>query len=266
MAEAIQVRRDELKRLTPPPRPTPKRGQSAPSRPTHRTAHKPVYMEFLPMSIISRTRDIIAANVTDLLDRAEDPAKMIRMIVVEMEESLVELRASAARAAADRQEIERQVARLEQLQSDWEEKAELALAKDRDDLARAALSQKQLAAETADELRAECSVLEDEVRAMENDTARLQAKLREARERQGAILARVKAAARDARLRDERLPSRVDDSFSRFEMLERRAALGLVDDEALAIAGPKSLDEEFAVLRNADKIEAELAALKAKRG
>ena len=91
------------------------------------------------MGIFSRTRDIIAANFTDLLDKAEDPAKMIRMIIMEMEETLVEVRASAARSIADQKEMRRQIAKLDKLQDSWTEKAELALSKDREDLAKAAL-------------------------------------------------------------------------------------------------------------------------------
>ena len=89
------------------------------------------------MGIFSRTRDIIAANFTDLLDKADDPEKMIRMIIFEMEETLVEVRASAARTIADQKEMHRHTVKLERLQADWSEKAQLALSKDREDLAKA---------------------------------------------------------------------------------------------------------------------------------
>src|SRR5690348_18106284 len=105
------------------------------------------------MSIFSRTRDIFAANMTELLDRAEDPARMIRMIILEMEETLVEVRATAARSIADIKEMRRAVSRLDELQTNWTDKAELALSKGRDDLAKAALVEKQNAAEMADGLR-----------------------------------------------------------------------------------------------------------------
>src|SRR3954465_1969323 len=95
------------------------------------------------MGIFSRTRDIVAANFADLLDKAEDPSKMIRMIILEMEETLVEVRASAARGMADQKEMRRQSSRLEKLRESWVEKAELALSKDREDLAKAALVEKQ---------------------------------------------------------------------------------------------------------------------------
>lgn len=104
------------------------------------------------MGIFSRTRDIIAANVTDLLDRAEDPAKMVRMIILEMEETLVEVRSAAARTIADQKEMRRNIAKLETVQANWAEKAALALSKDREDLAKAALVEKQKSAEMAERL------------------------------------------------------------------------------------------------------------------
>src|SRR3954447_13755292 len=110
--------------------------------------------------VFSRARDIFAANMADLLDRAEDPARMIRMIILEMEETLVEVRAAAARSIADIKEMARVVHRLDELQPDWTAKAELALSKDRDDLAKAPLVEKQSAADMADGLRGELGQLE----------------------------------------------------------------------------------------------------------
>src|SRR3954471_20002605 len=112
------------------------------------------------MGIFSRTRDIIAANFTDLLDKAEDPAKMIRMIIMEMEETLVEVRSSAARTIADQKEMRRQITRLESLQESWTEKAELALSKGREDLAKGALSEKRKAADLAESLNDEIEMLD----------------------------------------------------------------------------------------------------------
>src|SRR3954447_18407408 len=113
------------------------------------------------MGIFSRTRDIIAANFTDLLDKAEDPAKMIRMIILEMEETLIEVRASAARTIADQKEMRRHIAKLEKLQAGWTEKAELALSKGREDLAKAALVEKQKAGDMAEQLGEEIGALDD---------------------------------------------------------------------------------------------------------
>jgi phage shock protein A len=218
------------------------------------------------MGIFSRTRDIIAANVTDLLDKAEDPAKMIRMIIMEMEETLVEVRASAARSIADQKEMRRQIAKLEKLQESWTEKAELALSKDREDLAKAALVEKRKAGDMADQLKVEIQVLDDALRASEEDITKLQAKLREARTRQNAIVSRLESAHNRARMREMYAGPKVDEAFSRFDVLERHADLAEGRADALALgAPPKTLEEEIAELRNEEKVEAELEAMKAKR-
>ena len=218
------------------------------------------------MGIFSRTRDIIAANFADLLDKAEDPAKMIRMIIMEMEETLVDVRASAARTIADQKEMRRQIAKLEKLQESWTEKAELALSKDREDLARAALAEKQKAADMAEGLRAEIAVLDEVLRAAEEDIAKLQTKLREARTRQNAIQNRLESAQNRVKLREMLAGPRVEDAFSRFDVLERRVDMAEGRADALSLgAPPKTLEEEIAELRNAEKIEAELEALKARQ-
>ena len=213
--------------------------------------------------IFTRTRDIIAANMTELLDRAEDPARMIRMIIMEMEETLVEVRATAARSIADIKEMRRAMARLDGLQESWTEKAQLALEKGREDLARAALNEKQKAADMADGLRAEMAEIEQVLRGYEQDIARLQAKLAEARSRQNAIANRLESAVARARTREMLHGSRTEDAFARFDLLERRADLAEGYADALGLTGPKSLEEEIAELKAAEKVDAELDAMKA---
>lgn len=217
------------------------------------------------MGIFSRTRDIIAANVTDLLDKAEDPAKMIRMIILEMEETLVEVRASAARTIADQKEMRRHIAKLEKLQDSWTEKAELALSKDREDLAKAALVERQKAVDMADQLGAEISVLDDTLRSAEEDITKLQNKLREARTRQNTITTRLESAHNRVKMREAYAGPKVQDAFSRFEVMERRADFAEGRADALSLgAPPKSLEEEIAELRSSEKVDADLAALKAR--
>jgi phage shock protein A len=213
--------------------------------------------------IFTRTRDIIAANMTELLDRAEDPARMIRMIIVEMEETLVDVRATAARSIADIKEMRRAMARLDGLQANWAERAGLALEKGREDLARAALSDKQKAAEMADGLADEIAEIEQVLRGYEQDIARLQAKLAEARSRQNAIASRIESAVTRARASELLHGSRTEDAFARFDILERRADLAEGYADALGLTGPKSLEEEIAELQAADKVDAELDSLKA---
>ena len=217
------------------------------------------------MGIFSRTRDIIAANVTELLDKAEDPAKMIRMIILEMEETLVEVRASAARTIADQKELRRQIAKLDTVQANWLEKAELALSKDREDLAKAALIEKQKAADLGEQLQDEITLLDESLKASEADIAKLQGKLREARARQNSIVTRLESANNRAKMREMYAGAKVDEAFSRFEILERRVDYAEGRAEAAGMgAAPKTLEEEIAELRSSDKVDAELAALKAR--
>jgi phage shock protein A len=215
------------------------------------------------MSIFSRTRDIFAANMTELLDRAEDPARMIRMIILEMEETLVEVRASAAKTIADGKDMRRTLSRLDELQSSWTEKAELALSKGREDLAKAALIERQKAADMAEGLKEEIKVIDDTLKSYETDIAKLQNKLREARARQNAISHRLESAVSRAKARELLNGNRTEDAFSRFEVLERRADFAEGRAEAMGMTGPKSLEEEISDLKTSDKVDAELEAMKA---
>ncbi|MBO9579834.1 MAG: phage shock protein PspA [Sphingobium sp.] len=215
------------------------------------------------MGIFSRTRDIIAANVTDLLDRAEDPSKMIRMIILEMEETLVEVRASAARTIADQKEMRRHIVKLDGLQEGWVEKAQLALSKGREDLAKAALIEKQKAGDMAEQLKAQITVLDDALRASEADIAKLQSKLREARARQSSLMTRMESAQNRLRVREMYAGEKVQDAFSRFDQLERRVDFAEGRADAMSLGAPKTLEEEIADLQADDKVEAELEALKA---
>ena len=217
------------------------------------------------MSIFSRTRDIIAANVADLIDRADDPAKTIRVIIMEMEETLVEVRAAAARSIADGKEKNRQIAQIANLQASWTDRAELALEKGRDDLARAALIEKQKLAGMAAELSEEMAVIGSTLRASEVDIAKLEAKLREARSRQAAIASRIESAQHRVRMREIYAGQRTEAAFASFDLLERQADFVEGQAEALALAAPRSLEEEIAELRVAERVDAELEAMKAAR-
>jgi len=218
------------------------------------------------MSIFSRTRDIIASNVIDLLAGSDDPAKTIRVIILEMEETLVEVRASAARCIADQKEKRRQVAQLAGLQDSWTERAELALAKGREDLARLALVEKEKLSDLSGELNDEIGLIDQSLRALEADIAKLQGKLREARTRQNAIATRIETAQNQARLREMFAGERTEEAFSNFDLLEREADLVEGQAEALLLAAPaRTLEDEIAELKVADRVDAELEAMKAAR-
>lgn len=218
------------------------------------------------MSIFSRTRDIIAANVIDLLERSDDPAKTIRVIILEMEETLVEVRASAARLIADQKEKRQQIARLAALTESWTERAELALSKGREDLARLALIEKEKLAGLTGEIDEEIGSIEQALRSLEADIAKLQAKLREARVRQNAVATRLESAENRVRLREAYAGRRTEEAFESFELLEREADYAEGQADALLLAAPpRSLEEEIAELRVSERVEAELEAMKARR-
>ena len=213
--------------------------------------------------VFSRASDIFAANITEILDRAEDPARMIRMVILEMEETLVEIRATAARSIADIKEMRRACDRLDEIEINWTAKAELALSKDREDLAKSALVERQKAGEMAEGLRAEIDQIEQVLRGYEVDIAKLQAKLREARARQNAVAARFESAITRAKASEIMHGGRTLDAFSKFEILERRADFAEGRADALALTGPKSFEEEIAELKAAEAVDAELEAMKA---
>jgi phage shock protein A len=215
------------------------------------------------MGIFSRTRDIVAANLGDLLDRAEDPTRTIRSIILEMEETLVEVRASAARTIADQKEMQRHALKLERLEADWADKAQLALSKGREDLARAALVEKRKATDLIQQLRAEIEVLDQSLGAYEHDIEQLQGRLGEARGRQTAIAARLASAESRVKLRGLLAAERIDEARARFDQLERRVDLAEGHAEALSLAS-RSPEPDLAgqIASLDDPVEAELAAMK----
>jgi phage shock protein A len=236
---------------------TPRMNEVEPDR---RSAPLAPVAGWLSGPVFSRARDIFAANMTELLDRAEDPARMIRMIILEMEETLVEVRSVAARSIADMKEMRRAVSRLEQMRTDWTAKAEVALSKDRKDLAKAALVERQKAADMADELCGEIVQIEQLLRGYEADIAKLQGKLREARARQNAIAARLESALTRARANEIMHGSRTLDAFAKFELLERRADFAEGRADALGMTG---LEDEIHELKAAEAVDRELEAMKA---
>lgn len=214
------------------------------------------------MGIFSRFTDIINSNLNAILDRAEEPEKMIRLIIQEMEDTLVEVRTTAARTIAEKKEIRRKLDRLTKAAQAWEQKAELALSKDREDLAKAALVEKAKLQLSADALEAELSHLDEALGRGDADVARLDAKLAEARAKQKTIRARHDTI--DARLKVRRrlYDPRVDDAFARFESVERRLDAAEGELEAYDLGQRKTLAEEIDELEGNSAIEEQLAALK----
>ncbi|MEC7633882.1 MAG: phage shock protein PspA [Pseudomonadota bacterium] len=215
------------------------------------------------MGIFSRFTDIVNSNINALLDKAEDPEKMVRLIIQEMEDTLVEVRSASAKTLANKKEIVNQIAKYESDASDWEAKAELALSKDREDLARAALQEKKKSAEAAEAVSKELAIVDEQISKLQDEIGQLQEKLADAKSRQKAIIMRQKTASSRLEVKKTLDSTKVDNAMGRFEQYERK-----IDDlesqvEAYDL-GKKTLQDEFAELEASDKVEDELAALKAK--
>ena len=216
------------------------------------------------MGIFSRFTDIVNSNINAILDKAEDPEKIVRLMIQEMEDTLVEVRSSAARAIADKKEIARKLEALEREAQDWQDKAELALDKDREDLAKAALAEKALVSRTAEGVRAQRDAIDESLDQLSSDIAALESKLADAKSRQEAILVRHQAASKRLEVRKRLHDYRVDDALVRFERFERRID-GLEGHVESYDLGKKDLAQEFAELESAEAVHEELQALKSKR-
>jgi phage shock protein A len=215
------------------------------------------------MGIFSRFTDIINSNINNLLDKAEDPAKMVRLIIQEMEDTLVEVRSSSAKTLADKKELTRQVIRLEKDASQWQEKAELALSKEREDLARAALMEKKKSSESAQALLEELTHTDEHISKLQSEMSQLQDKLTDAKSRQKAILIREKSASSRLKIKENIHSNRVNDALNRFDHYERKIDNIEAEVESYDIAG-KSLADEIDDLATDAKVDDELAQLKAK--
>jgi phage shock protein A len=216
------------------------------------------------MGIFSRMGDIIAANVNDLLDKADDPAKMIRLIIMEMEETLIEVRASAARTIADQKEGRRTMVRIDQAEANWQEKAELALSKGREDLAKAALQEKHKLGKMAVTVQQDMALLDESLVKHQEDIQKLEAKLSDARARQQTIVSRIETAQNRLKVRELTSGRKVEDAFARFDLLDRRVDMAEARVDAFDLGRKKSLEEEINALQGDDALDAELAALKSR--
>jgi phage shock protein A len=216
------------------------------------------------MTIFSRLSDIVNANLNALLARAEDPAKLIRLVIQEMEDTLVEVRSAAVRVIAERKELERRIALLTKDRDEWERKAEFALSRDREDLARGALMAKATINRNLTDAQAQLALIVDGLNQQNTDIAALQAKLADAKSREKLLLTRAATAQNRLKLRGRLHDDRVTDAFAKFERVEQ--ALDEMEGrvEAYDLGRPKTLTDEFADLEADQAVQDELAALKAR--
>ena len=195
------------------------------------------------MGIFTRFSDIVNSNINSILDKAEDPEKIVRLMIQEMEDTLVEVRSAAARSIADKKDLNRKIESLDREKDDWNEKAELAMRKGREDLAKAALVEKSRVTGAVDTLKEDYLSVEDGLTKLNDDIARLESKLEDAKTRQKSLLARHKTASSRLAARKKIHDYKIDDAMVRFEAYTRR-----IDDvegrvEAYDLGLPDTINE-----------------------
>jgi phage shock protein A len=216
------------------------------------------------MSIFSRFSDIINANINSLLEKAEDPEKIIRLMIQEMEDTLVEIRSAAAKCIADRKEHQRHIAYLHREQEEWQRRAELAVRNEREDLARAALGEKQAISDRIESLQTDMKSLDAQFEKFSEDISKLQSKLSDAKKRQRSIVIRHKTASTQLAARRHIHDDKIDEMLFRFENAERRIDRVESEGEALDLGRRKSLAGEIEGLEDDGRIEDALKELKSK--
>jgi phage shock protein A len=216
------------------------------------------------MGIFSRFSDIVNSNINAILDKAEDPEKLVRLMIQEMEDTLVEVRSAAARGIADRKQVGRKLKGLETEVLEWSTKAELAVSKQRDDLAKGALAEKAKVDQAAAALRQQQAALEEGLASLNGDIARLEEKLADAKTRQKAIVARHQTARHRLEVREKIHSPKIDDALVRFEQFERRMEHVEGRVEAYDLGLQKDLHKEISDLETSEAVEQELKDLKAR--
>lgn len=215
------------------------------------------------MGIFSRFTDIVNSNINSLLDKAEDPEKMVRLIIQEMEDTLVEVRSNSAKAIAVKKDIQRQIDKSTIELNDWQEKAELALSKDREDLARKALSAKHRVVERNDALTKELMQIDEQISKLQEEVVMLQDKLVDAKQRQKSIILRKQTVSNRLQVQKKLDDYRASDASDKFDRYERK-----IDDLEAQVESytstERTLADEFAELESDDAISTELEALKNK--
>ncbi len=216
------------------------------------------------MGIFSRFADIVNSNISALLDKAEDPEKMIRLIIQEMEDTLVEVRTNSAKAIADKKELARKVDSLEDQIEEWSKKASLALVKEREDLARAALIEKQKLEQVLKGLHTEQTLVEETIEKLTGEIGKLESKITETRAKQQALVIRSQTASNRRDVQKHLHTSRTHEAMAKFEQYSRKVDELEAEADLYSTTGKtKSLEQEFAELQAQDEIEQELAKLKA---
>lgn len=217
------------------------------------------------MGIFTRMRDIVSSNINVMLDRAEDPEKLIRLMIQEMEDTLVEIKASCAQAMAAQANSRRQLDQAVNAGARWEGKAALALDKGREDLAREALVEKRRYDNRRDSLEREYLDLKALVDQYQDDIVKLEEKLGLVREKQRILIQRHLHAQHKYRAEQEIRKVETSDAWLRFDKLQNRVERMEAEADLVNLGRKPDLETEFDRLATDEGIERELEELRRKK-
>ena len=217
------------------------------------------------MGIFTRFSDIISANINSMLDKAEDPEKMIKLMIHEMEDTLIELKSSCAGVIAGRKKVERKLEEIHGRKDLWAKRANLAVEKGRDNLAREALIEKRRFSVIAEALENELGEYGGLVTQYQEDISELESKLNNAKEKKRVLVQRHKRATGKKRAQEDIRRSNSGDTMARFDKLESRIEQMEAEADLVNMGNKQTIDEEFDNLASDDEIENELAKIKAAR-
>ncbi len=216
------------------------------------------------MSVFKRFSDVLNSNVNAMLDKAENPEKLVRMIISEMENTLLNVRTESAKTIADKKEMERQIKNFEADIESWQKRAELALDKGREDLAKQALQEKHQIEQAIEAQSKEFAALEVAIERLDHDIAKLQSKLNEAIARRKAIVARHDTVKATIHMRKRIDNKNIDEALNRFDRFEKRMDELEAEVEAMDLGRNVSLSQQIDSLQDEEELDKELEALKVK--
>lgn len=214
------------------------------------------------MGIFTRFKDIVASNISDMLDKAEDPEKLIKLMIREMEDTLIELKSSCASAIANQKKVQRHLDELKAKEDFWTDKAELAVRKGKDNLARQALNEKRVYTQRAEVVESELTEIETIIGQYQDDIQELEGKLKSAREKQRMLVQRHIRAKNKKRAHQEIRRADSVEVMQKFEELENHIERMEAEADLVNYGRQSSLEEEFNALEADDEIEAELDRIK----
>jgi phage shock protein A len=218
------------------------------------------------MGVLDRVSTLLRANINDLLSRAEDPEKVIRQLLLDMNNQLIQVKTQVAASIADERMLQKRYEDNQKKAEEWQRKAELAVDKGQDDLAKEALARRRSFQETADGFKEQWTQQSANVEELKEALAALEAKIAEAQTKKDLLIARSRRAKAETSIRQTLAGVDAGGALSEFERMEEKVEEQEARAKAYADLDQDTLDTRFKHLEQEDQIDKELEALKASRG